>query len=97
MTQKSRAHWIARLLHSKNTDAPRSLRAAKLQRAAEILEKDREQFARIITSEMGKLFRGSIEEIEKCARGCRYYAEHGEKFLSEQSVSSDAARSYHPL
>ena len=61
-------------------------RAAKLQRAAEILEKDREHFARIITSEMGKLFRGSIEEIEKCARGCRYYAEHGEKFLASQSV-----------
>src|SRR6478609_2427557 len=75
-------------------------RAAKLERAAEILEKDREQVARIITSEMGKLFRGSIEEIEKCARGCRYYAEHGEKFLTEQSVSSDAARSlirYEPL
>src|SRR5881398_920246 len=75
-------------------------RAAKLQRAAEILEKDSDQFARIITSEMGKLFRGSIEEIEKCARGCRYYAEYGEKFLTEQSVSSDAARSlirYEPL
>src|SRR5437868_6582097 len=75
-------------------------RAAKLQRAAEILEKNREQFARIITSEMGKLFRGSIEEIEKCARGCRYYAEHGEQFLAEQSVSSDAARTvirYEPL
>jgi succinate-semialdehyde dehydrogenase / glutarate-semialdehyde dehydrogenase len=75
-------------------------RAAKLQGAAEILEKDRDQLARIITSEMGKLFRGSIEEIEKCARGCRYYAEHGEKYLTEQSVSSDAARSlirYEPL
>src|SRR5689334_10944505 len=75
-------------------------RAAKLRRAAEILEKDRERFARIITSEMGKLFRGSIEEAEKCARGCRYYAEYGEKFLTEQSVSSDAARSlirYEPL
>src|SRR5215471_10132677 len=75
-------------------------RAAKLQGAAEILEKDRDQLARIITSEMGKLFRGSIEEIEKCARGCRYYAEHGEKYLTEQSVPSDAARSlirYEPL
>jgi len=75
-------------------------RAAKLQRAAEILENDQKQFARIITSEMGKLFRGSIEEIEKCARGCRYYAEQGENFLTEQSVSSDAARSlirYEPL
>src|SRR5881392_942553 len=69
-------------------------RAVKLRHAAEMLEKDREHFARIITSEMGKLLRGSIDEIEKCARGCRFYAEHGEKFLSEQIVSSDARRSY---
>src|SRR6059058_6599295 len=49
---------------------------------------------------MGKLLRGSIDEIEKCARGCRFYAEHGEKFLREQIVSSDARRShvrYDPL
>jgi succinate-semialdehyde dehydrogenase/glutarate-semialdehyde dehydrogenase len=69
-------------------------RAAKLQHAAELLEKDREHLARIITNEMGKLLSGSIDEIEKCVRGCRFYAEHGEKFLSEQAISSDAARSY---
>src|SRR6266567_78482 len=69
-------------------------RAAKLQYAAEILEEDREHFARIITAEMGKLLRASVDEIEKCARGCCFYAEHGEKFLSEQIVSSDAGRSY---
>src|SRR6185369_6475786 len=69
-------------------------RAAKLRDAAEMLEKDRKHLARIITSEMGKLLRGSIDEIEKCARGCRFYAEHGEKFLSEEVVSSDARRSY---
>src|SRR2546430_2452031 len=69
-------------------------RAVTLQHAAEILEKDREHLARIITTEMGKLLRGSIEEIEKCARGCRFYAEHGEKFLAGQIVSSDAGRSY---
>src|SRR2546421_11421935 len=69
-------------------------RAAKLRHVAEMLEKDREHFARIITSEMGKLLRGSVDEIERCARGCRFYAEHGEKFLSEQLISSDARRSY---
>src|SRR3989440_5336004 len=69
-------------------------RAAKLRHVAEMLEKDREHFARIITSEMGKLLRGSVDEIERCARGCRFYAEHGEKFLSEQVISSDAGRSY---
>src|SRR4026208_1158553 len=69
-------------------------RAAKLRHAAEMLEKDREHLALIITSEMGKLLRGSIDEIEKGARGCRFDAEHGEKFLSEQIVSSGARRSY---
>src|SRR6476620_8657115 len=69
-------------------------RGARLRHAAEMLEKDRQHLARIITSEMGKLLRGSIDEIEKCARGCRFYADHGEKFLSEQIVSSDARRSY---
>src|SRR5256714_6120813 len=69
-------------------------RAAKLRHTAEILEKDREHFARIITGDMGKLLRGSIDEIEKCARGCRFYAEHGEQFLRQQIVSSDARRSY---
>src|SRR5258705_3079536 len=63
-------------------------RAVKLQRAAEMLEKDREQFERIITSETGKLLRGSIDEIEKCARGCRFYAEHGDQFFRGQIVSS---------
>src|SRR6476620_2583351 len=69
-------------------------RATKLQHAAEMLEKDREHLALIITGEMGKLLRGSIDEIERCARGCRFYAEYGEKFLREQIVSSDATRSY---
>src|SRR5207244_9169847 len=39
-------------------------RAAKLRHAAETLEKGHEHFARIITSEMGKLLRGSIRSEE---------------------------------
>jgi succinate-semialdehyde dehydrogenase/glutarate-semialdehyde dehydrogenase len=75
-------------------------RAAKMHRAADFLETDRERFARIISTEMGKIFRASVEEIEKCARGCRFYAEHAEEFLREQVVTSDARRSsirYQPL
>src|SRR5256885_10819401 len=69
-------------------------RAAKLRNAAEMLKEDREHFAGIITNEMGKLLRGSVDEIERCARGCRFYAEHGERFFSEQVVSLNAVRSY---
>src|SRR6266404_2278384 len=75
-------------------------RAAKMHRAADFLETDRERFARVISTEMGKIFRASVEEIEKCARGCRFYAEHAEEFLREQVVASDARHSsirYQPL
>jgi succinate-semialdehyde dehydrogenase / glutarate-semialdehyde dehydrogenase len=75
-------------------------RAEKLRRAAEILESERDSLARIVTAEMGKLLRDAVGEIEKCARGCRFYADHGEELLREQILSSDAERSsvrYQPL
>ena len=69
-------------------------RAQLLVAAASLLEQEKERFARIMTLEMGKLFRAAIEEIEKCARGCRYYAENAERFLEDEPAQTDAARSY---
>src|SRR5438045_8545371 len=43
---------------------------------------------------MGKLFHDSVAEIEKCARGCRFYAENGERFLEDEVAQTDAAKSY---
>src|SRR5690348_13138194 len=43
---------------------------------------------------MGKLLRDSVAEIEKCARGCRFYAENGARFLEEEPAQTDAAESY---
>src|SRR5438034_11642028 len=43
---------------------------------------------------MGKLLRDSVAEIEKCARGCRFYAENGERFLEDEAAQTDAAESY---
>jgi succinate-semialdehyde dehydrogenase/glutarate-semialdehyde dehydrogenase len=43
---------------------------------------------------MGKLFSASVEEVEKCARGCRFYAENAERFLEDEPAQTDAARSY---
>jgi succinate-semialdehyde dehydrogenase/glutarate-semialdehyde dehydrogenase len=75
-------------------------RAATMQRLAGLLEADIKGFARIISTEMGKIFQASISEIEKCARCCHFYAEHGDEFLREQIVESDARHSsirYQPL
>ena len=75
-------------------------RAKRLLRAAEILEQEKETLARTITLEMGKLAAASVGEVAKCASACRFYAENGERFLRDEAVQSDAARSfvrYQPL
>jgi succinate-semialdehyde dehydrogenase/glutarate-semialdehyde dehydrogenase len=79
---------------------PHSKRAEMLVRAAEILEKEKEKFGRVMTLEMGKPFRAAVEEAAKCAVGCRYYAEHGAGFLADEVVKTAATESfirYQPL
>ena len=69
-------------------------RAAKMRRAAEILEEDKQRFGEIMTLEMGKPIGAAIAEVEKCASVCRYYAEHAAGFLAPEMVATDASRSY---
>src|SRR4029078_472432 len=69
-------------------------RAELLHAVSELLFQETKKFAEIITIEMGKLFRDSVAEIEKCARGCRFYAENGARFLEEEPAQTDAAESY---
>ena len=69
-------------------------RSVLLEAVGELLFQEKQKFAQIITLEMGKLFRASVEEIEKCARGCRFYAENGERFLEDEPAQTDAAESY---
>src|SRR6266704_1913839 len=69
-------------------------RAQLLVSVATLLDREKNELARTMTLEMGKLFRASVEEIEKCALGCRYYAEHAERFLEDEPAQTDARRSY---
>jgi succinate-semialdehyde dehydrogenase / glutarate-semialdehyde dehydrogenase len=79
---------------------PFSQRAQKMLKAAEILESEKEQFARLMTTEMGKTLRSAVDEAAKCATACRYYAENAENFLADEIVDTGAKRSfirYQPL
>lgn len=69
-------------------------RAAWMAKAAEILESEKETFARIITTEMGKTYKSAVEEAQKCAWGARFYAENAARFLADEVVETPAKRSY---
>ena len=62
--------------------------------AAEILEAEKERFGRLMVTEMGKPLKAAMEEAAKSAWGCRYYAEHAERFLADEEVKTTASRSY---
>lgn len=83
--------WSAFQAHRKTSY---SERAGKLLRAAAILEEESERFGRVMTTEMGKTLKSAVAEALKCALGCRYYAENGEKHLADEAVETNAAHSY---
>jgi succinate-semialdehyde dehydrogenase/glutarate-semialdehyde dehydrogenase len=69
-------------------------RESRMTRAAEILETEKNDFARLMTLEMGKPIKGAVGEAEKCAWVCRYYAENARHHLADSLVETNASRSY---
>ncbi|MCK9220021.1 MAG: NAD-dependent succinate-semialdehyde dehydrogenase [Bacteroidales bacterium] len=75
-------------------------RSALIKKTAQALRDGKEQYARLMTLEMGKLLRESMAEIEKCAIVCDFYADHAAEILQDEEIKSDASRSfitYQPL
>lgn len=73
---------------------PFSYRADLLKRAGELLRQNTEHYARTISTEMGKILAESRAEVEKCAAACDYFAEHGEIFLKDQVIPTEASKSF---
>ena len=69
-------------------------RARWLTAAAEILEGEKDSLGRIMTLEMGKPIGAARAEAAKCALGCRYYAEHGERLLADEPVDAGPGRTF---
>lgn len=69
-------------------------REAWMLRAAEILEAEKKDLARMMTLEMGKPIKGAVAEVEKCAWVCRYYAENAGQHLADRIIETEAKKSF---
>jgi succinate-semialdehyde dehydrogenase / glutarate-semialdehyde dehydrogenase len=58
-------------------------RAGWLRRAADLLDEEADRLGRLAVTEMGKTLASAVAEVGKCAKGCRWYAEHGEEVLAD--------------
>jgi succinate-semialdehyde dehydrogenase/glutarate-semialdehyde dehydrogenase len=65
-------------------------RAGWLRSAADVLERDTDRVAELMTTEMGKTLASAKAEAGKCVKALRYYAEHGESFLRPKPADADA-------
>jgi len=73
---------------------PFAVRAMRMLKAAEILERDKEKFGHLMTLEMGKTYKSAVAEAVKCTTACRYYAENTERFLADEVVETGAKKSF---
>ncbi|HEY8933736.1 MAG TPA: NAD-dependent succinate-semialdehyde dehydrogenase [Cyclobacteriaceae bacterium] len=71
-----------------------SKRAQLLMNAANLMRQNKEEYARIITFEMGKAINEARAEVEKCAGAFDYYAQHGERLLANDIIATEAKQSY---
>jgi succinate-semialdehyde dehydrogenase/glutarate-semialdehyde dehydrogenase len=71
-----------------------SVRAQRMLKAAQIVERDKDKFAHLMTLEMGKTYKSAVAEAVKCTTACRYYAENAERFMADEVVETGAKKSF---
>ena len=73
---------------------PFAERARLMKAAAGVLRARKDEFAALMTAEMGKTLTDGRAEIEKCAGGCDFYADHAEAFLAPEPAAIEGAKAY---
>ena len=77
-----------------------SERAAVVRKAGEILRARADEFAGLMTQEMGKTITDGRAEVEKCAFQCDWFADHAHEYLAREPVDiggGEAFVTFNPL
>jgi succinate-semialdehyde dehydrogenase/glutarate-semialdehyde dehydrogenase/succinyl-CoA reductase len=69
-------------------------RRSYIYNLVEYLKKNKTELAKVATLEMGKPLKESIGEVEKCAWALEFYADHGDSFLADEVLNTDARKSF---
>jgi succinate-semialdehyde dehydrogenase/glutarate-semialdehyde dehydrogenase len=69
-------------------------RARLMRAAAGVLRRRRDEFANLMTSEMGKTVTDGRAEVDKCASACEHFAEHAAGYLARQEVDLGGPRAF---
>jgi succinate-semialdehyde dehydrogenase/glutarate-semialdehyde dehydrogenase/succinyl-CoA reductase len=69
-------------------------RRSYIYELVEYLKKNKMELAKVATSEMGKTIKESSGEVEKCAWALEFYADHGDSFLADEVLNTDARKSF---
>jgi succinate-semialdehyde dehydrogenase/glutarate-semialdehyde dehydrogenase len=75
-------------------------RSRIVQRAADILRARKDEFARLMTDEMGKTLDDGRAEVQKCAYHCDWFADHARNYLADEPVDiggGEAFVTFNPL
>ncbi|WP_433232280.1 NADP-dependent succinic semialdehyde dehydrogenase [Micromonospora sp. CA-248260] len=67
-------------------------RAQWMNTAADLLDAERDDTARLMTTEMGKTYTAAKAEVTKCATACRFYAAHAERMLADEPADAAAVK-----
>ncbi|WOK09379.1 NAD-dependent succinate-semialdehyde dehydrogenase [Imperialibacter roseus] len=73
---------------------PVAERARLIAKAGAVLRDNVEEYAKMITQEMGKPISESRGEVNKCAWVCDYYAENAADFLADEVIKTEAQKSF---
>lgn len=84
----------AELAYHSHKEIPLDNKISLMLNVASILEKQKEEFSKLMTLEMGKPIVQSRAEVTKCIWLCNYYCENAEHFLADEIIHTDARKSY---